>query len=80
MVDDQLVEAERQLEAALQSQAPTFAAEGALLTEWVVVTDWVMPDGERQLHSFAPLKTPEWISDGLLRGALELEDDDEEEA
>lgn len=73
--DPVVAEAERQIETAAREQALVLAEEGALLTGWVLVTDWLMPDNERQLNRFEPAEMPPWIRDGLLQGALDLEDD-----
>lgn len=50
----------------IQRTADVDWAPGALLVSFVVVADWIGPDGERHLSRIGPDRQPAWITDGLL--------------
>jgi hypothetical protein len=84
--------AREQLHAAIQGTNQTDQnLEGAMLMGWVVVAEWMAPDGERWLSrvdgTAARKGCPEWQREGYLHNALysggfeafEGSDDGEEE-
>jgi hypothetical protein len=44
--------------------------EGSLLTGWVVVTEWMAPDGDRWLEGLESPDTTGWTRQGMLHTAL----------
>lgn len=53
--------------AAVQEQAPT---EGAVLTGWALMCEWMTPDGQRVLSRIRPAYVTEWLADGMYHHAL----------
>ena len=67
--------AQTQIEQAIQQAAPE---DGWYLSGWVVVAEWVPPEGQRVLSRIhSPGLTP-WAQSGFLYDALEGEGYDEE--
>lgn len=61
------------LHAFLQSEGvaeDATGAEGALLTGWAIVTEWMAPDGERWLSKAHAASSAEWHAQGMHHAAL----------
>ena len=55
---------------ALQCMADDVFENGALLTGWVAVMEWVTADGNRYLSSMRADNTPAWQVKGMLHESL----------
>lgn len=52
--------------------------DGPLLVNWVIVAEWAAPSGEHHLTAVKSDDLSWWQYDGLLNGALKMEDDEDE--
>lgn len=68
---------------ALQQCADTADTADGVLTAWVVVAEWMTPDGERWLTRLDSDAITAWQRDGMLdhglRGDWDPEDDPDDE-
>jgi hypothetical protein len=55
---------------AIQTHAPIARAEGAILTGWIVVAEWMAQDGERWLSKAYASATPQWTATGMIYEVL----------
>lgn len=63
------LEAQRRLSDAIQA-----AGEGEVLAGWLLVSEWVGPDGRRRLRLISgPGDLPDWQVAGYLHAGLEPE-------
>lgn len=71
------------IHGALQANAGPEELDGALLTAWVAVCEWMSPDGKRWLTRIDGEATTAWLRQGLLYDALngdwDLDEADEED-
>lgn len=58
------------IHAALQEIGPTDLSSGAVLTGWVLVTEWMDPDGERWISKGHSASLAAWSADGFHHQAL----------
>ena len=65
---------------ALQAN-PAPGNEGRVLTGWIIVSEWMDPDGERWLGRMHSATTPAWTAKGFLHEGLygEWPDPDDED-
>ena len=75
-----LYDAETQIEAAIKAYEKESGGDGALITGWVVVVEWIGENGDPALSAFARENMPYWRIDSLLDAAPEamLYDDDDD--
>lgn len=52
--------------------------EGPPLVKWVIVAEWAGASGEHHLTAIKADEVCWWEYDGLLNGALKLDEDDDE--
>jgi hypothetical protein len=64
-----LYDAEKKIEDALLAYEKESGGDGALLTGWVVVAEWINTDGEPELTAYAREGMPYWRIDALLEAA-----------
>lgn len=55
------------IQTAIQGESPQ---EGAVLTGWALVAEWMTPDGKRALSRMRPAYVTEWLADGMYHHAL----------
>jgi len=67
MADDTAREA---IHDAIQQHARIAREEGAILTGWVVVAEWMDPAGERWLSKAHAASTTSWAAKGMHHEAL----------
>lgn len=58
------------IHAALQENSTHHTAEGALLTGWVVVTEWMDGNGEKWLAKSHSPNVANWVAAGYHHEAL----------
>jgi len=75
-----LYDAETQIEAAIKAYEHESGGDGALITGWVVVVEWIDENGDPALSAFAREGMPYWRIDSLLEAAPEamIYDDDDD--
>lgn len=57
--------------AAIQAHAPERdEMDGAVLTGWALVAEWMSPDGDRWLSKMNPPHVTQWQADGMRHQAL----------
>ena len=91
MADDELIEpdeliplvydAEKTVENAIRAYDQSFGSGNALLIGWVIVAEWIDPNGEPNLSAFAREGMPYWRINALLDSApyeIVYADDDED--
>lgn len=76
-----LYDAETQIEQAIMAYEKEAGGDGALLTGWVVVAEWVDGNGDPNLTAFARERMPHWRINALLEEApyqiaYDIDDDD----
>lgn len=74
-----LYDAETQIETAIKAYEKESGGDGALITGWVVVVEWIDENGDPALSSFARENMPYWRIDALLDAgpeAMMYDDDD----
>lgn len=69
MSDDQLERDRAVVEQAVGSTAG-HQLKGAMLVGWVVVAEWMTPDGERWLTKFNARDTTRWQVQGYMHNTL----------
>lgn len=74
-----LYDAETQIENSIRAYEQEIGGDGALLTGWVVVAEWIDADGNPALSAFAREGMPYWRIDALLDAAPETMIYDEED-
>jgi len=62
-------EAERNLERAIMEYERAAEGEGAIITGWVVVAEFIDHDGHPHLAAYAAHGMPFWRIDGLIEAA-----------
>lgn len=74
-----LYDAETQIENAIRAYEHESGGDGALITGWVVVVEWIDANGDPALSAFARENMPYWRIDSLLDAAPEamMYDDDD---
>ena len=65
----ELSEEQERVAAVLQTTAPR-ACPGSVLTGWVVVAEWMDPNGETWLSGLKDQNTSIWKRDGMLHHVL----------
>lgn len=55
---------------AIQRHGRMGREDGALLTGWALVCEWIAPDGERWLSKAHGEQTTSWTADGMHHEAL----------
>lgn len=74
--------ASEEIGQAIQTNAPSAGeVEGAVLTGWCVVAEWMAPDGDRWLSKMHPPHVTTWQANGMHHEAMhgfwpEMEDED----
>lgn len=58
------------IHAALQANGSYKVDEGALLTGWALVTEWMDTDGEKWLSRVHSATIPAWVAKGMWHEAL----------
>lgn len=64
-----LEEAQQHLEHAILQYEQAAESEGALLTGWVVIAEFIDRDGHPHLSAYAAEGLPYWRIDGLIEAA-----------
>lgn len=77
-----LFDAETLIENAIKSYDKETGGDGALLTGWVVIAEWIDSNGDANLTAFARERMPHWRINALLEEApfhivYDTDDDDE---
>lgn len=55
---------------AIQANARMGQEDGAILTGWVLVAEWMTPDGDRWLSKGHAASVTAWSADGMYHEAL----------
>ncbi len=64
------------IRATMERIAYAQAKPGDLLCRWVMVSEWVNPEGTRFLRCTAPEHVTPWDANALLAAGIEMELDD----
>lgn len=64
-----LFDAETRIEMAIKAYDKETGGDGALLTGWVIVAEWIDENGDPSLTAFARERMPYWRIDALLDAA-----------
>jgi hypothetical protein len=75
----ELDEARPIIAEAIQQAAVPNQIEGALLTGWVIVAEYISPDGKKWLSRMDSEDLTQWLRQGMLHDALYGDEWDPEE-
>ncbi len=68
--NDRIATRRAEIGAALQQTPPPDMDEGSLVTGWVIVAEWMTPEGERRIEGLQAETTTGWLRQGLFYNAL----------